>query len=386
MKDYPKSVSETCTKKILEQMKNSFYKIYKNDGKTQIGTGFFSYIQCASKNVPVIIINPVEVYKEDIDPLIIVKNNVTKEIKLGETRFKNKTLNIAVFEIKRNEKDKLYFLDIDERMYKKDVENYFRNEPVYAIQYIKKKALEVSYGVINNISNDSTLQFFANLNSESKVTLIFNLNNNKIIGINNEYGSNYINRGYFFKSIISGFIIKYRHNNHFKNEINILIRVEPKDVDKNIYFLGNYKPKKYEFVIHDHLKELNDIDVFINGKKYNNKNYFIPEDKGDYNIKLKFNIDLEDCSYMFANCHNIIDINFISFNAKNVTNFQYMFYKCENLETIDLFSLYVKNVNNMSCMFYNCTKLKNLDLSSFDAKRVSEMSYLFFCILIFFFV
>ena len=80
MKDYPKSVSETYTKKILEQMENSFYKVYKNEGKTQIGTGFFSYIQCASKAVPVIIIKPAEVYEEeDIGSLIVVKIMLQKK-------------------------------------------------------------------------------------------------------------------------------------------------------------------------------------------------------------------------------------------------------------------------------------------------------------------
>ena len=57
MKEYPKSVSEKCTEKILEQMKNSFYKVYNKDGKSEIGIGFFSYIEIESKNVPIIIYN-----------------------------------------------------------------------------------------------------------------------------------------------------------------------------------------------------------------------------------------------------------------------------------------------------------------------------------------
>ena len=104
---------------------------------------------------------------------------------------------MAVFEIKKKENDKIYFLEIDGRMYKKDIENYFENDPIYAIKYFNKKELEVSYGVINNINSESTLKFFANLNSDSEVTHIFNLNNNQIISINNEFSSNRINRGYF---------------------------------------------------------------------------------------------------------------------------------------------------------------------------------------------
>ena len=108
MKEYPKSVSEKCTEKILEQMKNSFYKVYNKDGKSEIGIGFFSYIEIESKNVPIIIINSTEIYKEDIGSLLVSKNNAAIEIQLGETRFKDKILNMAVFEIKQNGNIKTY--------------------------------------------------------------------------------------------------------------------------------------------------------------------------------------------------------------------------------------------------------------------------------------
>ena len=79
---------------------------------------------------------------------------------------------------------------------------------------------------------------------------------------------------------------------------------------------------------------------------------------------------------MFAECLNIIKINFISLNTKIVKNMKYMFYGCENLETINSLTFDTKNVNDMSYMFYNCKNMKYLDFLSFDLKRNINMSYM----------
>ena len=51
---------------------------------------------------------------------------------------------------------------------------------------------------------------------------------------------------------------------------------------------------------------------------------------------------------MFTGCENIISINFISFNTKNI--------------------------NNMSYMFSGCKSLKNLpDISKWDTQKVNYM-------------
>ena len=70
------------------------------------------------------------------------------------------------------------------------------------------------------------------------------------------------------------------------------------------------------------LDELNNknTELFINNKKYEFNKYLIPnEEDRIYNIKLKFNINLTDTSYMFAFCENITKINFISINTKFIT-------------------------------------------------------------------
>ena len=150
-----------------------------------------------------------------------------------------------------------------------------------------------------------------------------------------------------------------------------------------MYFLDNYDEFDwYNEKRHSHngLEELNhkNTELYINQKKYEYKKYFIPENEGKYNIKLKFNKNLKDCSYMFAKCDKIKEIIFIRFNVSLVRNMHKMFSDCSNLINLDLSSFDTKNVNNMRDMFYHCEKLNNLDLSSFNTQNVRDMSYMFY--------
>ena len=47
------------------------------------------------------------------------------EIKLGNIRFNNREFNITAIETEENEKIKINYLEIDDRLYKNDYENYF---------------------------------------------------------------------------------------------------------------------------------------------------------------------------------------------------------------------------------------------------------------------
>ena len=113
-------------------------------------------------------------------------------------------------------------------------------------------------------------------------------------------------------------------------------------------------------------------------KKKNIKNIFIPNKEGIYNINIKFNINLTDCSYMFVGCDNIININFISFNTKNVENMKYMLYGCSNLKYLNLLSFNTKKVIDITHMFESCSNLKYLDLSSFIIKKETNTELMFF--------
>ena len=122
------------------------------------------------------------------------------------------------------------------------------------------------------------------------------------------------------------------------NEIKLEIKIEEKDINNKIYFLDNtQKDLKYggyyegfryaSHIAHDHLKELNvsNTEIFINNEKYKFKKYFEPKEKGIYNINIKLNIKMIDCSFMFCGCYNLTDINLSSLDTKYIRDMRFMF-------------------------------------------------------------
>ena len=76
------------------------------------------------------------------------------------------------------------------------------------MQYNNKEDILVSYGIINRI-NKNKIIYSGNINNNSKYSLIFNLNNNKLIGIHKN-NPKYYNNGIHFKSIINEFILSIK--------------------------------------------------------------------------------------------------------------------------------------------------------------------------------
>ena len=363
MENYPKPVTKKSTQKILEQMNNTFYEI---DEKKEI-YGFFCFIKYKNKKIPILIINKY-INNEDMEDSINVTIN-NKRIELIDLLYNNIDYNISIILINKN--NIINFVELDDKLYEKESEMYFDKESIYIIQCNNMKDISVSYSIINAI-NKNKLIYGCNINQDSKYSVIFNLSNNKLIGIHNKIDYNY-NVGILFKSIIKQLIIKYKElAPKFNNEIIINFKVDKESYNKELYFLNKYK---------NNLQELNELntELYINNKKGNIfKKYFIPKKEGEYNIKLKFNINIKDCSYMFAGCNKIININFNSFKTHKINNMSYMFYNCENLKKFELFSFNAINVTNMEYMFYNCRSLNNLDFSSIDINNVQNMRYMFY--------
>ena len=216
-----------------------------------------------------------------------------------------------------------------------------------------------TYGIIKGINHEK-FKYTGNINS--KYSLIFNLSNNKLIGIYTRK-SKYYNEGIFFKFIINEFIKNYKY---YFNEIDIIINVEKDNINKNIYFLNNNHDREDNII--NLLNKLN-TEIYINDKKQEYNNYFIPDKEGEYKIKIKFKINLTDYSYMFADCKNITNINFINFNAENITNMEYMFFNCKNLRNINLYCFNIKNGITLDNIFSGCKNLKFSDLSHLIKKN-----------------
>ena len=166
----------------------------------------------------------------------------------------------------------------------------------------------------------------------SKNSFIFNLSNNKLIGIHKN-NSKYYNKGIFFKLIINEFIYEYK-NQDLINEIIITMNINKIEFKKKekIRFLGDYefKDEKGNKHLNENLKDLIITELKINGKKVdNNEKSFIPEKIGENIIKIKYKNNIKDYSYFFAGCKEITSVNFVSLNNKEIINMKYMFYNCE---------------------------------------------------------
>ena len=354
MKDYPKPSSKQCFTKILDQMNNLFYKINKKDEKFDIG--IFCYIKYNYKKIPILIINN---YIDNNNNISLTRNDgTTVTIELGDSIYKDKEYNISIVEIKETINYKIQFFDIDDEIYLKESEMFYKNESIYIIQYKNENDIFISNGVIKYINNIEMINF-CNLIKNYKFSPIFKLSNNKLIGFQ------FSNKGIFIKYFINKFIYNKKYRYKYNNEINIKVKVEKEDINKDIFFLDNYKLIDTK---NEHLNELNKYNtkLYINNKEYEYKKFFTPHKESVYKIRLIFKNTLKDCSYMFAECKNIIGIDFTSFISDDVINMEYMFYNCKNLKYLNLLSFKPKKESNMNYMFCGINRNKTFDLSSFD--------------------
>ena len=380
MSEYPKPISKQNTQRILEQMNPNLFGIMKDTRYICL----FTKIKYHNIFIPIMITNYQIIHYSFSNYINIYINNELNKIEFENIKHRNlyfnKDLDLAVVQIKEN--NKINYLELDNNLYENEIDNHYNKESIYIIDYNNKNDINVTYSVINNIHN-SEIKYssYFNEKNNNNLSLIFNLSNHKLIGIFcNKF--KYYNKGILFSNIINEFIKEYKkkYNNRKieksrQNEINILMSINYDDIDKEIFFLDKENNNKNLDVLNKESTEL-----YINNKQYEFKKYFIPEKEGEYNIKIKFKINLTDCSFMFANCTNIIKINFISFNTSYISSMKYMFHFCKNLEYINNLFFDTRNVTDMSDMFSFCQKLNNLDLSSFDIRNVKNMSYmLYYC-------
>ena len=146
MVKYSKAVTKKCTKIIFEQMDNYIYKINSKNGNSIFG--FFCYIKCKNKQIPVLITDN-QIINDISDNLIDISTN--KIIEIDDIIFNDEKNEIAIIGIKENMIKNLNFLDLDERLYDEEFKLYSDEDSIYIIHYDNKNIL-VSYGIINNIN------------------------------------------------------------------------------------------------------------------------------------------------------------------------------------------------------------------------------------------
>ena len=57
---------------------------------------------------------------------------------------------------------------------------------------------------------------------------------------------------------------------------------------------------------------------------------------------------------MFADCHNLIELNLSDWDVSNVKNMEHLFSDCSSLTKLNLSGWDISNVRYMGSMFYNC--------------------------------
>ena len=210
MEKFPKPITKGCVKKIFEQMNYSIYRL--NEKEDNYTNCIFTFIKYENKKIPVAIINNTKEYKDKLNVSI---NNENKIIELSDTEYKSKKYGITIIEITENKNNKkLNFIEIDEGIYNEELlQMNYNEESIYIIQYKKKENL-ITNGLIKNIDNFE-MRYSGNILQDKKGSPIFNLSNNKLIGIH-ENVSTYYNKGIFLKDIINKFINKYKYKYKYK--------------------------------------------------------------------------------------------------------------------------------------------------------------------------
>ena len=147
MVEYLKPISKQSTQRILEQMNNNSFGIIKDTQQIC----FFTQIKYENINMPVMITNyQIIKYIANNNNINIYINNELNKIGIGKGKYFNNDYDLAVIEIKNN--NKIKYLKLDENIYEKEIENYYNNESIYIIDY-NKNDISVVYSIINNTNN-----------------------------------------------------------------------------------------------------------------------------------------------------------------------------------------------------------------------------------------
>jgi len=80
---------------------------------------------------------------------------------------------------------------------------------------------------------------------------------------------------------------------------------------------------------------------------------------------------------LFAECTNLISIDFAHFDTVGVTDMNHMFYNDSSLQSLNLSGFDTSQVTDMSNMFAGTSSLNNLIIGGFDTSHVTTMAYMF---------
>ena len=149
-----------------------------------------------------------------------------------------------------------------------------------------------------------------------------------------------------------------------KHKISLLIKGHGKHKILGDNFNTNYLPKY----------------AIIDGEKnYLLNNEIVLKEIASYsNVILEWDTEIYDCSYMFSDLSDIININLTEFNFKRITNMTCIFCNNKDLQYVEFGNFDSSSVISMEKMFYNCESLISLNFS-LDMSNVENINFMFAC-------
>ena len=181
-----------------------------------------------------------------------------------------------------------------------------------------------------------------------------------------------------------------------KNYLKIILFL--KIMFLNIQILSNYKLHIIEFNFSNITLKIKGIGlknifstnfnyypdiIYINGNQQNivNESYYFNQTESF--VKLVWNNNLNDSSYLFSRCSDIVEINLAYFDTTQVADIGGMFYSCSSLTSITFDNFDTSKVTDMNALFYECSSLTSINLSNFNTSNAKRMQNMFHgCILI----
>ena len=384
--NYSKFISQNSFSKINKSLCKV---IVKSNSNNSYELGFFVNIQI-NENKKCLITNSLDLTQDLIDKKeeikIQLETEKTIKIKLdGEKRFIEnikQPFNITIIELLDSDlfSNEIEFLNYEDLEFNLNSENIL-NKDIFIIPYSLNDK-NMKKGKILKIINFG-FEHSINYNDVCMGNLIISVENQKIIGINNNNNS-----GIFIGEIIKQLEINKKENKNCqdlkessisKNNIcenNEIIMKYSIDKEKKIKLLGN------KFIENN----INNCKLIINNKEKELCEYIEPtkiidkENDNTFIIKLKLINTLTNISHMFAECKNLVSIlNITNLNTAKITAMNNLFFGCENLLYIpDISSWDTSKVENMGDLFSGCSLINILpDLSNWNTSNVKNMSYMF---------
>ena len=239
-----KQMSASQTRITLEQMEKSICKIKCNE---KVGTGFFLNIinvnDWNSLSIKAIITNNHILEEEDILPgktiNLSINDGPNKFILIDESRktYTSQKYDISIIEMKQIDSINMNsFLDVDNRVWKKELKEIFSGKSIYLLHYPKGIEATISRGKIKDIKeeNNYIIEHYCNSDFGSSGGPLISLDSFKVIGIHkgaSEIGN--WNLGTLIKKPIEEFLNKYKIQKDNRDNIYRTI-IDDERTDRNI--------------------------------------------------------------------------------------------------------------------------------------------------------